>query len=107
MYWNYSKRKILNADFVIIIISRYWYTISNLIPRCDMVFPISTFIKDFYESKGTSTFIIPPLTEVRDETSKVQLPYKFILPANGKMKDNLESMICCISEFIRSRIISS
>ena len=64
---------------------RYWYTISNLIPRCDMVFPISTFIKDFYESKGTSTFIIPPLTEV---------PYKFILPANGKMKDNLESMIC-------------
>lgn len=73
---------------------RYWYTISNLIPRCDMVFPISTFIKDFYESKGTSTFIIPPLTEVRDETSKEQLPYKFILPANGKMKDNLESMIC-------------
>ena len=72
---------------------RYWYTISNLIPRCDMVFPISTFIKDFYESKGTSTFIIPPLTEVRDETSKEQLPYKFILPANGKMKDNLESMI--------------
>ena len=73
---------------------RYWYTISNLIPRCDMVFPISTFIKDFYESKGTSTFIIPPLTEVRDETSKEQSPYKFILPANGKMKDNLESMIC-------------
>ena len=73
---------------------RYWYTISNLIPRCDMVFPISTFIKDFYESKGTSTFIIPPLTEVRDETSKEQLPYKFILPANGKMKDKLESMIC-------------
>lgn len=73
---------------------RYWYTISNLIPRCDMVFPISTFIKDFYESKGTSTFIIPPLTEVRDETSKEQFPYKFILPANGKMKDNLESMIC-------------
>jgi len=73
---------------------RYWYTSSNLIPECDMVFPISTFIKDFYESKGTSTFIIPPLTEVRAETSKVQLPYKFILPANGKMKDNLESMIC-------------
>ena len=73
---------------------RYWYTISNLIPRCDMVFPISTFIKDFYKSKGTSTFIIPPLTEVRDETSKEQLPYKFILPAKGKMKDNLESMIC-------------
>lgn len=73
---------------------RYWYTISNLIPRCDMVFPISTFIKDFYESKGTSTFIIPPLTEVRDETSKEQLTYKFVLPANGKMKDNLESMIC-------------
>ena len=34
------------------------------------------------------------MTEVRDETSKEQLPYKFILPANGKMKDNLESMIC-------------
>ena len=73
---------------------RYWYTISNLIPRCDMVFPISTFIKDFYESKGTSTFIIPPLTEVRGETAKEQLPYKFILPANGKMKDNLASMVC-------------
>lgn len=71
-----------------------WYTISNLISRCDMVFPISTFIKDFYESKGTSTFIIPPLTAVCDEISKEQLPYKFILPANGKMKDNLESMIC-------------
>lgn len=73
---------------------RYWYTNSNLIPKCDMVFPISTFIKDFYESKGTSTFIIPPLTEVRGETAKEQLPYKFILPANGKMKDNLESMAC-------------
>lgn len=73
---------------------RYWYTNSNLIPKCDMVFPISTFIKDFYESKGTSTFIIPPLTEVRGETAKEQLPYKFILPANGKMKDNLASMVC-------------
>lgn len=72
---------------------RYWKTCSELIPKCDMVFPISTFIRDFYISKRISTFIVPPLTEVRDEAAKKQLPYRFILPANGKMKDNLESMI--------------
>lgn len=72
---------------------RYWETCSELIPKCDMIFPISTFIRDFYISKSTSTFIVPPLTEVRDEVLKEQFPYRFILPANGKMKDNLESMI--------------
>lgn len=83
---------------------KYWNACSSLAPKFDMVFPISTFIQNFYSEKGVSTFIIPPLTENRVPSPKSELPYKFVLPANGKMKDNLESMIRAFVELTKEEL---
>lgn len=61
--------------------------------QSDLIMPISTYIEKYFKIKKNKTFIVLPLTESRENSTKRMDKYRFILPANGKMKDNLNTMI--------------
>lgn len=97
--WHESKFfKYKSFDF------RYWQYLdyfykANL--KFDAIIPISKKINNFYESKGLNTFLMPPLTNTKDisYTKKRNLKKKFIFPANGKMKDDLNTMLKAIKYY--------
>lgn len=68
--------------------------------KFDIIFPISTYIEEYYKRKGCKTFRLPCLvdtTEFEFEKKKINNKKVFIFPGNGKMKDALVEMIQAFS----------
>lgn len=67
----------------------------SIIPKYDVVFPISRYLDGFYKNLGATTMLLPVLANV-DDIEKVQKPMNkisYIFPASGSIKDALEPMI--------------
>lgn len=77
----------------------YWefqYSFRVLNKKFDYIFPISTLIEEYYNRKGCKTFRIPCLADTIEYSytpKKVCEKRVFVFPANGYVKDSLESMI--------------
>lgn len=73
----------------------YHDVLENVYPRFDAIMGISTFIARHYAAKGAKSYCVPILADC----AAVPLPHKamdkarFIIPANGKMKDDLRGMV--------------
>lgn len=68
--------------------------------RFDYIFPISTYIEDYYERKKCRTFRMPCLIDTLEYGYKEKIVDKkiiFIFPGNGKMKDALSETIQAFS----------
>lgn len=68
--------------------------------KFDYIFPISTYIEDYYKKRNCKTFRLPCLVDTEEfEYNKKKLEDKkiFIFPGNGKMKDALEETILAFS----------
>lgn len=66
----------------------------------DYIFPISTYIEDYYRKRNCRTFRLPCLVDTEEyEYIEKSLHDKriFIFPGNGKMKDALEETIRAFS----------
>lgn len=64
--------------------------------KFDYIFPISTYIEDYYKKKNCKTFRLPSLVDTEEfEYNEKKITDKriFIFPGNGKMKDALEETI--------------
>jgi glycosyltransferase involved in cell wall biosynthesis len=80
---------------------QYWDNINENVPHNDVIFPISSYIADFFHKKGCKTFIIPIMADTQEFgvtiesiiKTKTFEKYKFIFPANGMMKDSLDVML--------------
>lgn len=80
---------------------QYWDNINENISQSDVIFSISTYIADFFQKKGCKTFLLPIMADTQEYgvttlsliKTKTFEKYKFIFPANGKMKDSLEIML--------------
>lgn len=77
------------------IYKNYMYVLGVLYPKFELVIPASTFINEFYKKKNVRTEIVPIMMDSNEFERKEKSfdKYRFILPAHGKMKDDLESMI--------------
>ncbi len=81
---------------------KYKYTIDNLIPRFDIIFPISSFIEEYYRKKRCSVYRLPIMAdpfEYEYQDRKGSDILRFVYPANGKMKDSLTNMVYSINSF--------
>lgn len=68
--------------------------------RFDYIFPISTYIEDYYKEKNCRTFRLPCLIDTLEYGYKEKTIDKktiFIFPGNGKMKDALSETIQAFS----------
>ena len=75
---------------------RYLYGVNKVIPKADYVFPISTYIEDYYKKRNIKSKIIrvPILADIKYPFEKKEKAItKFIFPANGMMKDSLHLML--------------
>ncbi len=68
---------------------------SVLLPQYDLIWPISTYIEDYFKKRGCNTFVLPILADVEEYKLNRQLGEKisFVFPANGRMKDALHEVI--------------
>ena len=78
----------------------YQYVLEEIFPQFDALMPISTFIESHYREKGMKTICLPIMADSREFPVKQKSFEKwcFIIPANGKMKDNLSDMLNAFSE---------
>lgn len=81
---------------------RYWQYLNafhRIIPKHDAIIPISTYIDNYYRSKGCKTLILPIMADTREYglNKRIKHTKKFIFPANGKMKDDLYDMLKAIA----------
>ena len=62
--------------------------------------PISTFIESHYREKGMKTICLPIMADSQEFPVKQKSfdKWRFIIPANGKMKDALADMLGAFSE---------
>lgn len=68
--------------------------------KFDYIFPISTYIEDYYMNRNCRTFRLPCLVDTEEfEYNEKLIDDKkfFIFPGNGKMKDALEETIQAFS----------
>ena len=86
----------------------YYQALERFIPEHDYLFPISTFIGEKYPAM--KRLLLPIMADTREyalKQKKINGKYVIIYPANGLMKDALESMLHSIvrlPEKIRDRI---
>ncbi|MFW6047619.1 MAG: glycosyltransferase [Candidatus Woesearchaeota archaeon] len=81
---------------------RYWKyldTFYRVYPKHDALIPISTYIDNHFKEKGCKTLLLPIMADTSEYLKglKNNRTKKFIFPANGKMKDDLEVMLKTIS----------
>lgn len=78
----------------------YWFTHYKIINQYNLIFPISTYIEDFYKNKGCNVCRLPIMTNpyefpyCRKKKSGIR---RFIYPAHGKIKDSVEVMFKSLS----------
>lgn len=81
----------------------YWnieFAMRYLIPQCDGVICISSFLERYYSKKGVKTINIPPTLTVPTPVNKVHFNTKIKLVYSGSPghKDKLDSIISIVSE---------
>lgn len=71
------------------------YYFNVLVPKHDLIFPISTKIEKHFMNLGKRTLCLPIMADTEEfaNVKKSQNKKKIIFPANGQMKDSLESML--------------
>lgn len=75
---------------------KYIRATTKILPKFDLVLPISRYLEAFYKKKRANTFLLPILAEVDKiplYSSKRGGKRKFIIPASGKMKDEFTSAL--------------
>jgi len=78
----------------------YSYLFEELKPKCDLILPISKNIQRFYDSLGCLTYILPATIDSQEFVTvpKERGSYKIVIPANGMMKDALDTMAMAVYE---------
>lgn len=86
---------------------KYNYILENIFPQFDAIMPISTYIEKHYKEKGVKTFCFPIMadSEEFEVKEKVLDKYRFVLPANGKMKDALYEMLVAFSSLSNAELM--
>lgn len=86
---------------------RYKKALESEIPKCDVVFPISTYINEFYQKCTCRSVVIPIMADVDEYNREYNVrtfekKKKFIYTAIGAIgvntKDNFEEMLMALSE---------
>ena len=80
--------------------SNYKRALYKSLLNVDYIFPISTYIQDFYSKLGKKTFVIPIMADCNEYDTthySQQDTVKIIYPANGMIKENFTDMIRGIS----------
>lgn len=79
---------------------KYRYVLEKIFPQFDALMPISTYIEKHYRERGMKTICLPIMADSQEFEVKQKKYDKwyFIIPANGKMKDSLSSMLWAFSE---------
>ena len=88
----------------------YWksqISLHFLIEKFDYIFPISSYIEDYYKNKGCKTFLLPPLADT-GEFKYIKKSFEgkkiFVFPGNGKMKDALKETMLAVSKLNNDEI---
>ena len=79
---------------------KYLEVIDREFPQFDLLFPISTYIAKYYENKGPEIQVLPIMADPNEcKSKKRENPekFRFIYPANGKIKDSLGEMLKAIA----------
>lgn len=78
----------------------YQYVLEEIFPQFDALMPISTYIESYYKAKGMKTICLPIMADSQEFSVKKKSfdKWRFIIPANGKMKDALADMLGAFSE---------
>ena len=76
---------------------RYWINFHYEFPRFQYLFPISTYIEDYYKKKGCNTFCLPIMADAYEYEYEYKKPInstrrKIIYPSNGMIKDSVKSI---------------
>ena len=76
-------------------IDRSYQFFSYMVPKYyDGVISISDFISDFYQDKELIVYKFPPMIDCKKKEYKKDNDYlNIVFPANGLMKDDLDSVI--------------
>lgn len=84
----------------------YRITIQEIIPKFDIVFPISSYIASMYTNEKCVVRLLPIMTNTneycyyrKDDKRKI----RFIFPANGKMKDAIKEMLISVGKIAIDR----
>ncbi len=81
---------------------------NELCPKYDIIFPISTYIEEYMKPSGVKQMVLPIMADVKEyshiKIHKTFEKWKFIIPANGKMKDNLKIMVQCFAQLSDSEL---
>ncbi len=84
----------------------YWlYYLMNkyAIPKEDFILPISTYIENKFSHSSAKQMVLPIMADPYEfdyKAKEIGTTRKFIFPANGKMKDAFEQMICAIDSVL-------
>ena len=72
---------------------------NELCPKFDIIFPISTYIEKHMKTARVKQLVLPIMADIEEYShikfNKTFDKWKFIIPASGKMKDNLKVMLEC------------
>lgn len=75
---------------------KYLIATERILPKFDIVFPISRYLKNYYEKMGANTFILPILADTNSIVANHSNRYgklKYVFPASGQVKDELKNML--------------
>lgn len=82
---------------------------TSLCPEFDILFPISTYIEEYMKAAKVEQMVLPIMADIDEykevDTTKTFEKWKFIIPANGKMKDNLSTMVRCFSNLSENELM--
>lgn len=96
------KNKYFGLDFW-----KFWINFHYIFPKHNFLFPISTYIEDFYRKRDCNTLCLPIMSdpdefEVRKKS--FNLKKKFIYPANGKIKDSVKVVLDSFSNLTNAEL---
>lgn len=68
--------------------------------RHDLIFPISTYINNFFVKKEVNTLLLPIMADIGEfnKTKKNTSRIRFIFPGNGMMKDSLTEVLIAFTQ---------
>lgn len=75
---------------------KYLAATEKILPKFDIVFPISRYLRNYYKKMGANTFILPILADIDGITDNYGNRYgklKYIFPASGQMKDEFKNIL--------------
>lgn len=80
----------------------YKYTVRNIIPKCDVLIPISHYLENVLAQWGRSSTVIPIMADVEEFNPVFSKDFsgklKLVFPVTGMMKENLEGIFQGLSQ---------